>query len=142
MRLVVADTISSLEGAVVPAGLPESLGDLVTLKEFRVVGSRVTIGEGQNQRHEQYPKGPIPKSLSSLKLTTLDLEVTSLSELGNLNFDTLTTLTTLILMNNAALGRSVPFLAKNRDMKSLYVDVYASTADPSTISGQELSEME
>ncbi|KAI5121455.1 hypothetical protein M0805_009563 [Coniferiporia weirii] len=81
----------------VPSVIPSGIGALTSLETLQIIGGGAT------------PAGSLPDSFTNLTvLTTLHLESTGLSALPSTLFASLSSITTLVLVKNAAFGGSLP----------------------------------
>lgn len=71
------------------------------------------------QESIRYPYGPIPASLNDLDLTDIDIELTGLTELRNLDFGKMTSLKHVIFMSNPGLGHILPDFSSLARLTSL-----------------------
>lgn len=107
----------------VPATLPNELGALTGLEALQVIGGN------------SIPAGALPSSFTNLTdLSNLHIEATSITELPDTIFSSLTAITTLTLIRNPAMGSSLPSSLTQRTLQNLVINSQSLTNPLSILS--------
>ncbi|GHJ86060.1 hypothetical protein NliqN6_2462 [Naganishia liquefaciens] len=103
----------------VPKTLDSSLAHLVALETLKIVGN------------SNRPSGPIPNSVFPVKLTSLNIQTTSLDSLTLRAFaGSSQKLQTLVLVSNPKLGARLPDLSSSSALQTLSVTGQSLSEDP------------
>lgn len=126
-----ADKSRVLQYPNVPNTLSDTLGNMVALSTFKVLGNHTVPSTSPPLLHHQFISrfsianhrrsgGRIPERLLRLaSLAELDLEFTALTGPLPDTLDGLPRLRSLTLVNNQQLGTNIPSLSENRDLSTL-----------------------
>ncbi|KAG1854206.1 L domain-like protein [Suillus subalutaceus] len=100
----------------VPATLPNELGALTGLESFQVIGGN------------SIPAGALPSSFANLTiLSNLHIEATSITQLPDNIFSSLTAITTLTLIRNPTMGSSLPSSLTQLPLQNLVINSQSLT---------------
>ncbi|KAG2063825.1 L domain-like protein [Suillus decipiens] len=95
----------------VPATLPNELGALIGLESLQIIG-------GNN-----IPAGALPSSFTNLtNLSNLHIEATSITQLPDDIFSSLTAITTFTLIRNPTIGSSIPSSLLQLPLQNLVIN--------------------
>ncbi|KIK39168.1 hypothetical protein CY34DRAFT_808597 [Suillus luteus UH-Slu-Lm8-n1] len=107
----------------VPSSLPNELGALTGLKSLQVIGGN------------SIPAGALPSSFTNLTdLSNLHIEATSITQLPDNLFSSLTAITTLTLIRNPTMGSSLPSSLTQLPLQNLVINSQSLTNPLPTLS--------